>query len=99
MVGKPFQPGQSGNPAGRPKSRPFKEAIDRALKSVGDDSDALEAIATALLVKARAGDIAAIKELADRLDGKVAQTISGDDSLDPITVRTIVTGVPRAGRD
>jgi hypothetical protein len=45
----------------------------------------------------RAGeDTAAAKEIADRLDGKVPQAVGGDDELDPISVRTIVTGVPRA---
>lgn len=32
------------------------------------------------------GDVQAIKELADRLDGKVAQAIVGDDSEDAINV-------------
>ncbi len=32
------------------------------------------------------GDVPSIKELADRLDGKVAQAIVGDDDEDPINV-------------
>lgn len=85
MVGRPFQPGQSGNPNGRPKSKPFKDALQRALKAAGDDKDALELIAQALAAKAMSGDVPAIKELADRLDGKVTQPIGGDDES-PITV-------------
>jgi len=38
----------------------------------------LRGIAQALAVKALGGDIPAIKEVADRLDGKVPQTIGGD---------------------
>lgn len=84
--GKPFQPGQSGNPAGRPKKRPFKDAIDAAIRKAADDGGedlSLEAIATALLQKAKSGDVAAIKEIAERHDGKVAQAIIGGDDDDP----------------
>jgi hypothetical protein len=83
VIGRPFQPGQSGNPNGRPKSKPFREAIQRALDEAGSDKDALQAVATALVGKAMMGDVPAIKELADRMDGKVAQAIIGGDEEDP----------------
>ena len=51
------------------KNRPFAEAINRALAQ--DNGKRLRAIAEALLTKAADGDIAAIKEFADRTDGKV----------------------------
>ena len=54
-------------------------------------------LANALIDKARQGDVTALKEMADRLDGKVAQAVVGDDGSEPITLRTIVTGVIRAG--
>lgn len=79
VIGRPFQPGQSGNPAGRPKSRPFKDALQRALKAAESDTDLLDKVAFALVAKAHEGDVPAIKEIADRLDGKVTQTIAGDD--------------------
>jgi hypothetical protein len=87
MVGRPFQPGQSGNPNGRPKSKPFKDALQRALKAAGDDKDMLEAVASALVGKAMMGDVPAIKELADRMDGKVSQPIEGEEGGEPIVVR------------
>lgn len=41
------------------------------------------------------GDIPAIKEIADRLDGKVAQAIIGGDEDDnPIVTEIIIRGVP-----
>lgn len=82
IVGRPFQPGQSGNPNGRPKSKPFKDALERALKAAGDDKSAIELVATALVEKARSGDVPAIKELADRIDGKVPQGVVGGDEGD-----------------
>ena len=84
MVGRPFQPGQSGNPNGRPKSRPFKDALERALSAAGADKDLLDNVAAALVSKASEGDVPAIKEIADRLDGKVTQPLSGDEDGPPI---------------
>jgi len=84
-IGRPFQPGQSGNPNGRPKSKPFREALDRAIKAASEGSDglSLDDIAKALLMKAKSGDVPAIKELAERYDGKVAQAIIGGEEEDP----------------
>lgn len=99
VIGRPFQPGQSGNPNGRPKSKPFKEALQRALRAADDDEELLNAVALALVKKAQDGDVSAIKELADRLDGKVTQPIGGDDEAGPITVQSIVRTIidPKPG--
>jgi len=43
----------------------------------------LRAVADALVLKAMSGDVAAIKEVADRLDGKVPQGLIGGDDDDP----------------
>jgi len=84
-IGKPFQPGQSGNPGGRPKTKPFRDALKRVLDEAGKDDERLRLIAEALLGKAATGDVQAIKEIADRLDGKPAQAIvGGDDEDSPI---------------
>jgi len=68
----PFRKGQSGNPGGRPKHQQFKDALRAELAAKGDDHKALRRIARALLDKAGEGDLAAIREVADRLDGKPA---------------------------
>lgn len=75
-----FQPGQSGNPGGRPKSKPFKDALmmealaaERGEKCYAKKGS-LRWNARQLLIK---GEVAAIREIADRLDGKVTQGISG----------------------
>ena len=72
----PWRPGQSGNPGGRPKTKPFKDALEAELKAAGDDGPSLRKIARALVEKAAAGDMQAIKELADRLDGKSMQALA-----------------------
>jgi hypothetical protein len=47
----------------------------------------MEEVAGALLLKATNGDVSAIKEIADRIDGKVPQCVGGDKDLGPVLVR------------
>ena len=66
--------------AGRPpgsqnKDKPFREALRKQIAEMSGDPKRLERIATKLLMTAEEGDISAIKEVADRLDGKVAQSL------------------------
>ena len=64
----------------------IKEAIE------GTDKTKLRAVADALVDKAMSGDVAAIKEVADRIDGKVPQALVGDDEFDPIN---LISGIER----
>lgn len=75
-----WKPGQSGNPGGRPKTKPFKEALQRVIERLGGPDEA----AAALFARAITGDVAAFKECADRLDGKVPTPVGGTDDLPPI---------------
>lgn len=81
-----FQKGVSGNPAGKPKGTPhFKTIILNALARVGAKNTKGEEytndvlIIRALLDKALAGDIEAIKILLDRTDGKPHQSITSEN--------------------
>jgi hypothetical protein len=69
--------------SGRKAEKPFRDALRMALKEAGEDHRALRIIAAKLIEKAQEGDMQAIKELADRTDGKVAQSIIGGDEDDP----------------
>lgn len=86
----PFDKGQSGNPGGRAKAKPFKDALLIEAKAA-ENGQACEALPGSLRWNARQllnqGDVPSIKELADRLDGKVPQAIVGDDDHDPISVK------------
>jgi hypothetical protein len=76
-----WKPGQSGNPRGRPSEKPFKEALARLRaerKRIDDE------IVEVLASRALNGDMSAIKEWADRGDGKVPVAIGGTDDLPPI---------------
>lgn len=80
--------------SGRRQEKPFRDALRMELAALKDDDPkALRAIARTLLETAASGDLQAIKEVADRTDGKVPQAVVGDDDHDP--VRMIVTGVVR----
>jgi hypothetical protein len=80
-----------GNKNSSKSNRLWAETIRRAV--VQDDAQRLRQIAEALLTKASEGDMAAIKELGDRLDGKALQEnkLTGD-SDQPIEIK-IVTGI------
>lgn len=84
-----FQPGQSGNPGGRAKARPFRDALMMECKSAENEEPCI-APKGSLRWNARQllerGETVAIRELADRLDGKVPQGIVGDDESDPISI-------------
>lgn len=83
-----WQTGQSGNPSGRVRSKPFAETLNRALAQ--GSPERLRRIAEALLDKAADGDLAAIKEVADRLDGKTPQSLSiGNDDGQPFMLQRI----------
>ena len=81
----PFQPGQSGNKGGR-KDKPFRDALMLAINEADGDRTKLRSVAEALVNKAIEGDVPALKEVADRIDGKVPQGVGGDDELDPIQI-------------
>ena len=78
MAGAPV-----GNNNSSRNNRLWTDTIRRI--AVQSDGKRLRAIAEALYDKAEQGDIAAIKEIGDRLEGKPAQTITGDKD-NPLTV-------------
>ena len=79
---------------GQQRDKPFRDALRMEIAAAGEDHKALRKVARALLTKAAAGDVHAIREIGDRMDGKVAQALVGDDRSGPIM---IVTGVIRPG--
>jgi len=72
-----------GNSNSIKSNRLWGETIKRACMQ--NDGQRLRRIAERLLDQAEEGNIAAIKEIGDRLDGKSAQIIAGD-SENPLTV-------------
>lgn len=80
--GGKWRPGQSGNPGGRPKTKKFREELERQLALANDQG--YKEIAAALIAKSKNGDVAAQKEIMDRIDGKVPTPIGGSEELPPV---------------
>lgn len=91
-----FEPGQSGNPKGRPKgarslSTILQEMLEEPIEIVVDGKkqkrEFREVIIRKLLKKANDGDMRAIQEIFDRVEGKAQQKIdhtSGGEAIPPV---------------
>lgn len=91
-----IQKGQVLNPNGARKSRVWQSAIERALErnSVGKiDFKAIDECAEALIAACKSGDIGALKEMGDRLDGKASQDLNLTVTEKP-QARVYPTGLP-----
>lgn len=86
---KPFQPGQSGNPNGRPegvKNRAtiFKKWLEVSAKITNPETGAAEdgtledKLAVKVIAEALKGDIQAAKEVLDSVYGKANQPVTAD---------------------
>jgi hypothetical protein len=70
--------------SGRKAEKPFRDALRMEIAEAGENPKALRNIAKMLIAQAESGDMQAIKEFADRLDGKSVQQLDVD-----ATVRSI----------
>lgn len=87
-----FEKGRSGNPGGRPKEKPWRDAINRAIKRhANGDLQALDRAADMLVLAAIEGKMDAMKEIGDRLDGKAVQQqiVNGDEDGGPVRFQRI----------
>ena len=68
-----YPEGWNPNPLGisGPSQKPYRDALRAEIAAAGADHKALRRVARAHLKEAGDGNIRAIKELADRLDGRV----------------------------
>jgi hypothetical protein len=74
-----FKPGVSGNPKGRPPKKPITEKLAAAMEAVGDDGRSMaERVAQRLVEMCLAGDLAALREVLDRLEGKVTLPLAAE---------------------
>jgi hypothetical protein len=101
----PFQPGNQEAKKGK-KAKLYRDALNMELAAAGDDFKEIREIARAHINAAKSGDMSAIKEFADRMEGKVPQAIAGideDESLAPLvpvirlTIGTQSDATPEAG--
>lgn len=94
--------GQPGN-TNATKNRAWTQAIERALDRFehtnerGELRKGLDAIAEMVVMRAAIGDKDAVKEISERIEGKVAQRIeaTGADGA-PLVPATIAIAAPKA---
>lgn len=90
---KPWKPGQSGNPNGRPKRKPLTDALLRLVgQKIPKNATGVlaplagkkwaDVIALGLATAAAAGEAPAFREAADRIEGKVKDEIQVSGSID-----------------
>ena len=90
-------------PRGQQRDKPYREALRMELAAADDNMKKLREIARVHIARCEAGDMQAIKDLADRLDGRPEQMVedSRPDSEPIRIVREIVhvTQTPRGVRE
>ena len=102
MEARKWKPGESGNMSGRPKRKPLTDAYAALLdKPIPPDMARLlkldestryaQVIAMSLVREAVKGKVNAAAEVADRVEGKITQPISGADG----GAIQIVSTIPR----
>jgi hypothetical protein len=74
------------NPSGAKPDKLIRDALKAAIRQ---DPKKLKKMAEAIIDKACEGDTAAFKEVADRIDGKVAQAIVNDDENPFVVINRI----------
>src|SRR5215467_699185 len=81
IFGKPFQPGQSGNPRGRPKmtrQQRIGKLMDAVLRDKLKERNGYlaEVLAARLIMLARKGSLKAIELILERTEGKAQQNLN-----------------------
>jgi hypothetical protein len=77
MEAAKWKPGQTGNPGGRPKKKPVTEMYERIL-SDPKNLAAIEAATVKALLRGNMAMVLQLKEMTDRVEGKVTQPIEAD---------------------
>lgn len=90
-----FKPGVSGNPSGRPKSKPITEIYEELLNDPAVRASIKEACRKRLLSERMVGGLE-LKEAAERVEGKVTQPIEAEVTVN--LADAIAAARKRAGK-
>jgi hypothetical protein len=81
----PFKLGnQEHKKADHRRAQLFRDALLVELKKADGEVERIQRVAEQLVQQAMKGSIPAIKEIADRIDGKVPAPVVGDDEHPPV---------------
>ncbi len=89
-----FQPGKSGNPGGRPKTRIISEAMRQILEETDPRTRKTLAhkLAKKAIQKAAAGSVNHLREITDRVEGKAVNDEEPQGQTIIIINPTVVSG-------
>ena len=73
---RPWKPGESGNPGGRPKGTSITARLRKLVEK--NEGEVADALCKAIVKAGLKGDYRFVKEILDRLDGPVKQQIEGN---------------------
>jgi hypothetical protein len=90
-----WQKGQSGNPGGRPKKKPVTDLYDEILNDP-EEIAKIRASVIKSLVKGNMAMVLQLREMTDRVEGKVTQPIEADITVN--LADAIAEARKRAGR-
>jgi hypothetical protein len=89
---KPFKPGQSGNPNGRPKGLFSRAALRQLRQQVADGTKQVDCVVDSLIQKAINGaDVPAATFLRDCTDGKPGPA-EGNNGPSNVEIRIVLVG-------
>lgn len=89
----PWQPGESGNPKGRPKGTSITDRLRKIVER--DDGKVADALAQAAAKAALKGDFRFWNAILDRLEGPVPQRLHhGEDEERPMRLRFVTVDKP-----
>jgi hypothetical protein len=74
MEARKWQPGESGNPGGRPKKKPLTELYEKIL----NDPEQMKSLESAVIKSLKRGQMAMVlqlREMAERVEGKITQPV------------------------
>ena len=97
-----WKPGQSGNPKGSKPEKLMRDALLIALNreaAKGQKTKRLQSVAEAIVIKALEGDVPAIKEIFDRVDGKVPQENHNTNEMGENTLEALLKAIDGRSRD
>lgn len=79
------------NPLGAKSDKLWRDAVMRAVRRIKErgEPQALEKLADSLVAKGLEGDVPALREIGDRLDGKPTQAITASGSI-TLTLESLV---------
>ena len=81
---KPWKPGQSGNPSGRPKSKPITDLCEEIINHPETREKIKQQVIQTLTSRGMAG-VLLLREIGERVEGKVTQGIELSGSIATMT--------------